>query len=66
MMQEIITYSIVAAATSAFLFKLYARFLKKKEVKEKCAEPEIKTTSGCGGCGADCPVRQTAFQNRVR
>ena len=61
MIQEILTYLIVAAAFLLALLKLKERFLKKK-VKEKCAEPVTLNTSGCGGCGADCPVRQTPFR----
>ena len=61
MVQEIITYIIIAAAVLTALLKLKQRFLKKKE-KEKCAEPTTLKSSGCGGCGADCPVRQAPFR----
>jgi hypothetical protein len=61
MIQEIITYLIVAVAVAAALYKLKERFLRKK-VKDKCAEPTTLQSSGCGGCGADCPVRQTSFK----
>lgn len=61
MIQEIVTYIIVAAAVLMALWKLKERFLKKK-VKEKCSEPVTLNTSGCGGCGANCPVRQTPYR----
>ncbi len=64
MIQEVITYLIVAAAVAAALFKLKERFLKKK-VKEKCADPTTLQSSGCGGCGADCPVRQTSLKGKI-
>ncbi|MFZ5430264.1 MAG: hypothetical protein ACOZDD_08530 [Bacteroidota bacterium] len=65
MIQELVTYLIIAAALLLALLKLKERFLKKK-VKEKCAEPDTLSSSGCGGCGADCPVRQAPFRDIKR
>jgi hypothetical protein len=60
MIQEILTYLIVAVAVLLALLKLKERFLKR-HIKEKCGEPETYGSTGCGGCDADCPVRQNAF-----
>lgn len=62
MIQEIITYLIITAAILLTLLKLNERFVKKK-VKENCTEPTALKTSGCGGCGANCPVRQAPFNS---
>ena len=62
MIQEIITYAIIAAAFLLVFLRLKSRFLKKK-VKEKCVEPSTLNDSGCGGCGADCPVRQVPLRD---
>lgn len=64
MIQEIITYLIIAAAILLALLKLKERFVKKK-VKENCSESNTLNTSGCGGCGASCPVRQTPFDSKT-
>jgi len=61
MIQEILTYLIIAAAVLLALLKLKERFVKKK-VEEKCSEPTTLKSSGCGGCGADCPVRQAPYR----
>lgn len=63
MTQEIITYLIIAAAIFLALLKLKERFVKKKAI-DNCAEPTTLNTSGCGGCGASCPVRQTPFNSK--
>jgi large-conductance mechanosensitive channel len=62
MMQEIITYLIIAVAIFLAVLKLKERFLKKK-TKENCTEPGTLKTTGCGGCGASCPVRQAPFKS---
>jgi hypothetical protein len=62
MIQEIITYLIITAAILLTLLKLKERFVKKK-VKGTCTEPTVLKTSGCGGCGANCPVRQAPFSS---
>ena len=64
MIQEIITYLIITAAILLALLKLKERFVKKK-VKENCTEPTTLNTSGCGGCGAECLVRQTPFASKT-
>jgi hypothetical protein len=63
MIQEIITWLIVAVAVAVALLKLKERFFRKK-VKDKCEEPTTLQSSGCSGCGADCPVRQTSFKGK--
>jgi hypothetical protein len=65
MIQEIITYLIIAGAVLVVLWKLKARFLKRK-VKEQCSEPVTLSNSGCGGCGSDCPVRQAPFRDKKK
>ncbi len=60
MIQEILTYLIVATAVLLALLKLKERFIKKK-VQEKCHEPVTLKLSGCGRCGAECPVRQAPY-----
>lgn len=65
MIQEILTYLIIAAAFLLALLKLKERFFKRK-VKEKCSEPTTLNTSGCGGCGSDCPVRQAPYMQKLK
>ena len=62
MIQEIITYIIIAVAAFLALQKFWKRFFAPKV--EKCSDTKTLKTSGCGGCGADCPVRQLPFKGK--
>ncbi|HAX96953.1 MAG TPA: hypothetical protein DCY35_10605 [Prolixibacteraceae bacterium] len=62
MIQEIITYIIIAAAAFLALRKFWKRFFAPKV--DSCSDTKTLKTSGCGGCGADCPARQLPFKGK--
>jgi len=60
MIQEIITYIIVAVAAGVTLFNFYKRFRKKRVNKEK---PDFKTATmqhNCSDCSAECILRDAS------
>jgi hypothetical protein len=66
MVQEIITYLIVASAIGLAVYKIYNKLKRKKPVQSANIKIESPAThSACSDCLAECVLRNTpeAFKN---
>jgi hypothetical protein len=57
MIQEIITYIIIAAAVTLAILKTVNRFSKKKPKKLDYKKAKLSTDHNCGQCAAECMLR---------
>lgn len=65
MIQEIITYIIVAAAVFFAVYKTWLRFSRKRKAK-KCATSDEKLNSKaiCDSCPTGCDLKQTVSEQK--
>lgn len=57
MLQEIITYLIVALAVTVAAIKIIKRFSKKKQKKINFKKDKISMGHNCSECSAECGLR---------
>lgn len=57
MLQEIITYLIVAAAVGFSAYKVFKRFYKKKAPKVNFKTEKFTMEHNCSDCSAECVLR---------
>ncbi|SHE48572.1 hypothetical protein SAMN05444274_101487 [Mariniphaga anaerophila] len=65
MVQEVITYIIVAFAVGLAFYKGYLRLKRKRLIKS--AKGESRTSTGqadCSDCAADCSLRDASSQTK--
>lgn len=61
MVQEIITYTIIAVAVFFTLLRFWKKFGKKKRVKKTDAvTPKIAAQHNCSDCSAECILRDSS------
>lgn len=60
MLQEIITFVIVAIAVGFALLKTYKRFSKKKPKKVDFQNVSVADSHNCSDCAAECVLRDQA------
>ncbi len=65
MIEEVITYAIVAGAAAFAIYRMVKRVMKKKS-KAKDADPGASCVdqSACGGCTAECMMRNATLTQK--